>query len=201
VKTLSNRAESWLRANYGTFKGSVRHALTWSQWLAGGLDDVVRPDLSGVNRLVFVCLGNINRSCFAESVARRMGASACSIGLSTTTGAPAFPRAVATAEHFGIDLSAHRATNLSDHRPLAGDLLLAMEVRHVRRLQLSDLAGIPVALLGGWGSPQRLHIHDPHVLSPEYFQTCFTLIEAATRNLVLDWRRQREPSPPEAAPS
>jgi protein-tyrosine phosphatase len=200
VKNLSSRADTWLRTNFGTFRGGVRHALTWTQWFAGGLDDLVQPELGAVQRLVFVCLGNINRSCFAESVARSMGVPACSIGLSTTTGAPAYPRAVTTAGHFGIDLSGHRATSIADHQPLAGDLLLAMEVRHVRRLQRSELGGTPVALLGGWGSPQRLHIHDPHVLSQEYFQTCFTLIEASTRNLVLDWRRQRDMLPSEVTP-
>ena len=185
------RADRWICGNYGTLKGSVRNALTLADWLSGRLDNLVRPDLSGVERLVFVCLGNINRSCFAESVARELGVPTCSIGLSTTTGAPAFHRAVSTARDRGIDLGLHCATDISDHQPRAGDLLLAMEVRHVRRLQRSALKETPIALLGGWGSPQRLHIHDPHVLSPEYFQTCFTLIESATRNLVVDWRHHR----------
>lgn len=189
---IVERADCWVQSNYGTFKGSVRHALTLTHWLTGGLDVLVQPDLRQVERLVFVCLGNINRSCFAEAVAHRLGAPACSLGLSTTTGAPAFHRAVTTAQQFGLDLGSHRATDLTDHLPQPGDLLLTMEVRHVRRLQRLDLNKRPIALLGGWGSPQRLHIHDPHTLSPEYFQTCFTLIESATRNLVTEWRRQRE---------
>jgi len=68
-----------------------------------------------VDRLVFVCLGNINRSAFAEQVARSLSANTCSIGLSTTTGAPAFDKAIETAPLFGLDLSHHRATNLKDY--------------------------------------------------------------------------------------
>lgn len=192
MTTFWQRGGQLVAVNYGTWKGLVRHALTQSQWLLGGLEGLMQTDLRGVERLVFVCLGNINRSCFAESVARSMGVPACSLGLSTTTGAPAFHRAVSTAEQFGVDLSGHRATNLTDYEPRAGDLLLVMEVRHVRRLRGSAIGNRRVALLGGWGTPRRLHIHDPHVLSPEYFQTCFTLIESATRNLVTEWRRQRE---------
>jgi len=191
VTTPAARTGFWIRANHGTFKGAVRQALTHSQWLVGGLDELVRPDLAKVQRLVFVCLGNINRSCFAEAAAKRLGAHAVSVGLSTTTGAPAFQRAVATARDFGVDLSAHRATDLTDYRWAPGDLLLAMEMRHVVRLRRSLPGAPPVALLGGWASPMRLHIHDPHVLSPEYFKTCFSVIDAATRNLVIDWRGQK----------
>jgi protein-tyrosine phosphatase len=47
-----------------------------------------------VRRLVFVCLGNINRSAFGHVVAAGLGVRVVSIGLSTpTTGAPAFEKA------------------------------------------------------------------------------------------------------------
>lgn len=179
------------RINFGTFRGWVRHALAMAQWYAGGLDHAVQPDLGSTRRLVFVCLGNINRSCFAEAVARREGATCTSFGLSTTTGAPAFERAIGTAVRHGIDLSQHQATDLKDYRPEPGDLLLVMEVRHLGRLRASGLGHIPVALLGAWSYPRRLHLHDPHKLSEAYFLSCFSIIESATRALVHEWRAAR----------
>jgi protein-tyrosine phosphatase len=173
--------------NFGTFRGWVRHTLALVQWLSGGLDAQTQVDLRQTRRLVFVCLGNINRSCFAEAVARRLGVSCTSFGLSTTTGASAYVGAAVTAPRFGLDLTGHCATNIDDYRPEPGDLLLVMEVRHLHRLRQAGLGHLPTALLGTWSYPRRIHIHDPHKLSPEYFITCFTVIESATRALVAEW--------------
>jgi protein-tyrosine phosphatase len=180
------RWRALVRTNHGTWRGWVRAALAEGEYLLGRVDDHVTPDLARVNRLVFVCLGNINRSAFAEQVARRLGVRTCSIGLSTTTGAPAFRTAQATSPLFGIDLTAHRATNLTDHTAAADDLLLVMEVRHARRLVQHGMPPRSIALLGHWAAPRRLHLHDPHVLDEAYFRTCFTLIESAVRGLVAE---------------
>ncbi len=187
------RAAEFNRINHGTFRGWVRHSLALLQWLFGGLDDCVNPDLSKVERLVFVCLGNINRSAFAEAVARREGAATASLGLSTAPGLPAFSKAMETATGFAIDLRAHRTANLAEHQHREGDLMLAMEVRHVMRLRAAGVPAASIALLGAWSRPKRLHIHDPHTLSDDYFKACFTVIESATRNLVVDWRKHRSP--------
>jgi protein-tyrosine phosphatase len=92
-----------------------------------------------------------------------------SLGLSTTTGAPAFEKAVAAAPVYGFDLTAHRATNFTDFKYQPGDLLLAMEAprpradpsRHSRRRHRP--AGALVA-------PHRIHIHDPHLHTDQYFR-------------------------------
>lgn len=171
-------------ANYGTFRGWVRHVLAEIEWLAGRVDRFVVADPEKVRRLVFVCLGNINRSAFGEAVARARGVRACSVGLATTTGAPAFEKAVSTAGRFGIDLSAHAATDFTDFRYTPGDLLLAMEIRHVHRLMAGGIPAEAIALLGAWSSPRRLHLHDPALQSDDYFMTCFTLIHSAVISLV-----------------
>lgn len=188
------RVTSQVAINFGTFRGWVRHLLALAEHVLGRLEphvSVAKPQR--VQRLVFVCLGNINRSAFAEAVAREHGLRAISIGLSTTTGAPAFEVAIAVAHEIGIDLSAHRATNLSDYARQEGDLLLAMEVRHVRRLLAAGVARSDVVLLGAWARPRRLHLHDPHTLGVEYFRTCFTLIRAAVCNLALELRGRESP--------
>ena len=179
--------------NYGTFRGWVRSFLAHVEWVSGRVDRFVAVHPKKVKRLVFVCLGNINRSAVAEAVARTLGARACSLGLATTTGAPAFNTAVTTARRLGIDLSEHAATDLSDYSYSAGDLLLTMEVRHVHRLIANGIPADAIALLGAWSNPRRLHLHDPALQSDEYFMICFVLIHSATINLVEELRAGGSP--------
>ncbi|NYE59466.1 protein-tyrosine phosphatase [Duganella sp. 1224] len=138
-----------------------------------------------VRRVVFVCLGNICRSAYAQRVAGRLGMQAASVGLSTCTGAPSPPSALRAAERCGEDLRAHRATDLRDFEVLPGDLLLAMEVRHARALQrrLAGRDDIQIALLGLWCAPPMPHLHDPYTLSDAYFDQCFERLRQAVHQL------------------
>jgi len=186
------RLRSVINANHGTWRGLVRTGLAQGEFALGRIDPFLQLPAQ-VQRLVFVCLGNINRSAFADQVARSLGVHSCSIGLSTSTGAPATPLARQTAPGFGIDLATHRATDLTDYRHQPGDLLLAMEVRHAHRLAARGLPAGSVALLGHWAAPHRIHLHDPHTLSPAYFRTCFTLIDSAVHGLVRNLRDADHP--------
>jgi protein-tyrosine phosphatase len=183
-------------ANHGTWRGLARALLAQTEFVLGRLTKHTRPDAKQVNRLVFVCLGNINRSAFAEQVARALGAETCSIGLSTTTGAPAFHKAIKTAPQFGIDLSQHRATDMKDFEFRPTDLLLVMEVRHARRLVAAGFPEGSIALLGHWAAPHRVHLHDPHTLSDAYFRSCFTLLQSAVHGLVDEMRAGQSPCLP-----
>ena len=178
------RLQTVIAGNHGTWRGLVRTTLAQFEFVTGRLAPFLQCSPTQVDRLVFVCLGNINRSAFADGVARSLGVNTCSIGLSTTTGTPAFSKAVATAPEFGIDLASHRATDLRDYQFRAGDLLLVMEVRHARRLVAAGLPAASIVLLGHWAAPHRVHLHDPHTLSDAYFRTCFTLIHSAVHGIV-----------------
>ena len=182
-----------LRTNYGTFRGWVRSLLGQIEFASGRLAKHLNPGGTQVSRLVFVCLGNINRSAFAAQVARSRNASVHSIGLSTTTGAPAFHTAISTAKSLGYDLLAHTATDLSDYTYQPGDLLLVMEIRHIGRLIAWGVPAHAIAPLGRWASPIRIHLHDPHTLSDEYFRTCFNLINSAVINLTEELRALNSP--------
>lgn len=186
------RWQALTAVNHGTWRGKLRAMLADAEWLSGQLEPFLRPEPSAT-RLVFVCLGNINRSAFAEQVARGLGAHCCSIGLSTTTGVPAFRTAVTLAREFDLDLSTHRATDISDYELQPRDLLLVMEVRHARRLVARGVPPRQIVLLGAWAAPRRVHLHDPHTLSDEYFRTCFSLIQSAVRGLVLHLRQAGSP--------
>ena len=183
-------------ANYGTTRGLVRTLLAQLEFVLGRLDGYTHPAAAQVDRLVFVCLGNINRSAFAEQVARALGANTCSIGLSTTTGGPAFHKAIATAPQFGLDLSSHRATDIKDYVFRPTDLLLAMEIRQAGQLVAAGIPRQSIALLGHWAAPHRIHLHDPHTLSDAYFRTCFTLIHSSVHGLVADLRVAQSPCVP-----
>lgn len=193
IHSAPGRLRRLINGNFGTHRGLVRLLAGETEYLTGRLDGFLQPDLATTQRLVFVCLGNINRSPFGEYVARSLGLQATSIGLSTSTGAPAFGKASSTALSFGIDLSPHQATDFVDYAPAPGDLLLAMEIRHVHRLIGLGVPRQSIALLGHWAAPQRIHIHDPHTLSDAYYRTCFNVIHSAVHKLAQDCRHLNSP--------
>jgi len=168
-------------SRFGTWRGAVRLGLAHVERRAGRAAEVP-VDPANVQRLVFVCQGNICRSAYAEAIARRLNVDTASFGLSTGSGLSADPAAMVAASELGVDLSAHRTTAAADFVAKPGDLLLAMEVRQMHRLATDPrFADIPRALLGATvGVP---HLHDPFGLSPAYFLTCFRRIEAAVTAL------------------
>lgn len=173
-----------LNDRYGTYRGLVRLWLGKAELLTGRLEPFVNIDLRAAQRLVFVCQGNICRSSFAEASARSLGLEATSFGLATSNNAPAFPLAIDTARRLGVDLSHHRTRQLEDFCFSEGDLVLAMEIRQARQLQKLLLRqSTQISLLGLWHQTRRPHIHDPHVLSPMYFETCFRIISESVHHL------------------
>jgi protein-tyrosine phosphatase len=170
-----------VRRRFGSARGLARLALAQLELGAGRLAPFQLRRPQDVQRVVFVCLGNICRSAFAQQIAISHGLAAASLGLSTTTGAPSPAEAVEAAQRVGIVMHGHRAIDLSDFTILPGDLLLAMEVRHARALRLRLLArqDVQIALLGSWCSPPMPHLHDPFSLSADYFDTCFRRVRQA----------------------
>jgi protein-tyrosine phosphatase len=170
---------------FATFRGWVRWLLAMIDWRVGRLQRFARINFNAVRRVVFVCQGNICRSPFGEAVARRMGLSTASFGLATSTGMPAFGRAIETAQAQGIDLTLHRVTAIEDFVFQSGDLLVVMEVRQARRLLKSrELPrGVQITLLGLWSEPLRPHLHDPFEHGSAYFEFCFRVIESGVKEL------------------
>jgi len=164
---------------FGTFRGLVRLALTRVE-RAFGDGGVLLPDPSAIRRLVFVCHGNICRSAFADVLAREHGLNSASFGLSTANDKPAHAPVAAAAAAMGHDLAAHRSLRVQDYTPADGDLLLAMETRHLRKLAADPmLAAIPRTLLGLYTRPKTPHLHDPYQLSDAYTRVCLDRIATA----------------------
>jgi len=93
-------------------------------------------------RLLFVCTGNTCRSPMAEAIARREAiergladVDVSSGGTSAWEGAPASDGALLVAMERGIDLSSHRAQQLSSDLVAGQDLILTMGPHHLERVE------------------------------------------------------------------
>lgn len=170
---------------FGTWRGLVRAMLARLELSTGRLETFRLRQSASVERVVFVCMGNICRSSFAHQIAISCNLPTASIGLSTRTGSPSPAQAVAAASRAGVDMSLHRATNLPDFEVRSGDLFLVMEVRHAHELRrrLGGRTDVSIVLLGMWCTPVMPHLHDPYTLSETYFDSVFTRIAEAVYNL------------------
>lgn len=141
-------------------------------------------DWRRVERLVFVCAGNICRSPYGEYVAKKMGQDAISFGLTTRGDDPANERASTVAMSRGLDLLHHRSRSSCDVEFSSADLLICMEVEQARRLEArSDLNNAQIVLLGMFCDKSIPHIPDPYAKSEAYFRRCFDWIEAGTESI------------------
>lgn len=179
---------------FANHRGLVRTILADMMWRLGPYRKYGKVDWSRVRRLVFICQGNICRSPFAHHMVAATvdDMPVVSFGLATTTGVTANSMALEVASEFGVDMSDHRATNLSDFMISDGDLLLVMEDRHIHWLapHLVD-KDVQVGLLGLWCRPRFALLYDPFEHPREYFSTCFGRVERAVQNLLQEYRDYR----------
>jgi protein-tyrosine phosphatase len=169
--------------NFGTFRGLVRLGLAYGQ-VAIGAAKIQKPEKSDVRRLVFVCHGNICRSAFADLYAKQLGINCASFGLSTSSNMPAHDFASQIAAEMGVPMESHLTTNLDDFKPQEGDLLLAMEVRHLWKIaSVPKLASFPRTLLGLYANGPFPHLHDPYQLTPLYMPVCLSRVQSAVVRL------------------
>ncbi len=171
-------------SRFATVRGAMRLMLSYGE-LALGLSGQRRPEPGEVRRLVFVCHGNICRSAYAHVLAKRAGAQVASFGLSTATGRGAHAPVIAAAARRGVNMTAHRSVDIDDFVPQDGDLLLAMEMRHLRQMAAEpSLAHLPRMLLGSFARPPVPHLHDPYDEDESYLPMCLTRIERAVAGLI-----------------
>ncbi|MCC6250702.1 MAG: hypothetical protein IT499_23445 [Rubrivivax sp.] len=138
------------------------------------------PPQRPVQRLVFVCAGNICRSPYGEAAARHRGWESWSMGLKASPGTPVNPRAASVALARGIDMSGHRSrvVDAAQFRPT--DLILGFELWHIDALSATAAAsGAQLRLLGPLAGLVHTHVHDPYGLSEACFERCFGVIDQA----------------------
>lgn len=135
-----------------------------------------------VDRVVFVCKGNICRSALAEWAFRKItNFPTASFGVDTTTGCPANPRITQIASLFDIDLLEHRTTAQPDFIPAPNDVYVCVEPSHAEVIKKS-LPGQPIFYLGAMLSSPRVYLHDPHTASDDFaLRSVITIIMATER--------------------
>ncbi len=104
-----------------------------------------------------------------------------SAGLAALVGEPADPTAVALLRDRGVDLSRHRARQLTASMVLGSDLVLAMDEGHRRRiLELCPAARGRVRLLGHAGG---FEVPDPYGRPRPAFEEALWLVERGLDDL------------------
>jgi protein-tyrosine phosphatase len=136
-----------------------------------------------MKRILTLCVGNICRSPIAQALLARElpDHEVNSAGLSALIGQGADPQAQAVAEQHGLDLSEHRAQQISALLCQQHDLVLVMEQAHKDWLeQLHPQVRGKVFRLGHLG---QFDIADPYRKPAEAFETAY----AAIARGVSDW--------------
>ena len=173
---MLSRKQNRLYERYGTRRGFIRTLWHRLLFVFGRYRKYRQVDWRQVDRLIFVCKGNICRSPFAEAVARSAGLAAISCGLDTVEGVGANPGALEAATRTGQDLSVHRTRTVTSITTGKGDLFVAMEPRQAETLEQFFGKDIDCTLLGVWCKPGYPYIQDPYGNKPACFDRSFSLI-------------------------
>ena len=179
-----NRSDNrWLAGRYGSRRGLLRTYWHRLLYFLGKYRQYQEVDWQSVERLVFVCQGNICRSAYAEMVARSLGLEAVSCGVDAIEDASANDQAMQTAKLQGFDLGSHRTRHIMYLVLKKTDLLVAMEPWQAEFLRTNLFREHQCILLGLWGQPVLPHIEDPYGSSSTYFEKCFTYIQNSVNEL------------------
>jgi len=155
---------------------------------------------------LFICMGNICRSPFAEAAARRYfpdthGMTFRSAGIIVNHPRESPPETLDAAKTFGIDLSGHRSKKVDDDLVIASDMVFAMETWHFRSLRRNfPRHREKIFLLAPFESspPVKhnlrdvLNIQDPYGRELKDFISCFERIEACLHGLFPLIRKSEE---------
>lgn len=131
-----------------------------------------------MKNVLFVCTGNTCRSPMAQGIFKKMlddrgieDIKCSSAGLFALTGDAVTPNAIAAAERFGADISAHRARRITAYLLDETDLFVCMTSRHAKSLS-AYVSSDKILALGD-------EIIDPYGGNTEEYIICANAIKTA----------------------
>jgi protein-tyrosine phosphatase len=133
-----------------------------------------------IKSVLIVCIGNICRSPMAEGLLRRAMPELAvqSAGLGAMVGQPAQPTALELLAEQGVDISAHRAQQLTNVLANHSDLILVMDSDQKAEIQrLYPQASGKVFRLG---EVQKTDVPDPYRKPRDAFEHALMLIRQGT---------------------
>jgi protein-tyrosine-phosphatase/predicted ATP-grasp superfamily ATP-dependent carboligase len=153
--------------------------------------------------VLFLCLGNLCRSPFAEVAAaqRLAGVAIASAGFLSHDGRPSPPHVVQVAQSLGVDLSRARAHRVTAAEVERADLVVCMDVGHLERMarEFPQALG-KTTLLGLFHAAGPVEMSDPYDLSPAATRAVFEQMLRAIDALAAQAPRAlADATPPEPA--
>jgi protein-tyrosine phosphatase len=135
-----------------------------------------------LNSVLTVCVGNVCRSPVAEAALRKYcpNLKVASAGLAAPEGKPASSQMIELAAKDGLDLTNHKARNLSSSLPERFDLILVMEEFHLKEIaRVSAHLRARSMLLTNWSGSED--IPDPINKNEVFFTAVYEQIIKASR--------------------
>jgi low molecular weight protein-tyrosine phosphatase len=134
-----------------------------------------------IKRILIVCVGNICRSPMAAALlehrlsGRVADVAVSSAGIAALVGHAADPIAVELMRRRGLDISRHRARQVTEQLVMDADMVIAMEQGHVKAIESAfPRARGRVHRIGRWGG---FDVPDPHRHPAAAFERALELIE------------------------
>jgi len=130
-----------------------------------------------MKNILVICIGNICRSPMAEALLRRAlpGTTIRSAGLQAMIGHPADPFAVQLMAEEGLDITSHRAQQISSQLVREADLILTMDREQKKAVESRYVESKgKVYRLGEFG---QYDIADPYREGIDSFRVAYRLID------------------------
>ncbi|MDA7742472.1 low molecular weight phosphotyrosine protein phosphatase [Francisellaceae bacterium] len=140
--------------------------------------------------VLFVCIGNVCRSPYAEAALRHhfeqknLPFQTSSVGLGALVGESADPFSINLAKQKNYDLSQHIAQQIHQEAVLNAKLIIAMEQEHLKQIQKSYPFSIgKVHLLGKWQNNEE--VMDPYKKPKNAFETMAIKIDSQLNDWII----------------